>query len=1007
MTLLAVAPRKFFRGVEAPGTRLGGKYRTPSCALGAPATYDWRAPEGSPENTAHIEPVHSIVHHDDLLGEEYDSDAHFVTYVLRRGGLDGTPDPYQPRVNKGGRAWVESIGYTLSVETLVADVDNMVSLPGEPKPVHSPWRSLAVGVEAAGRVHRELRTAAVYVTARGLRIVQPLTSRVGAPDIETSLRIWLAVLEERLAPLGLRPDWECDDWTRVFRAPHVLRHDPGKAPYQYHSPAVLRTCDPIPPPAGFARPRVSKARRRTPLPGAVVIDRALDPTWRPVADALSRAFAGGWRGERHTIGLSLAGALLWSRVPREQVPALVAEVARASAWDVEHHRGSAVDTVQRWSDGYGVSGRSALPDGIQEALDFALGRRRAILEAAPAAPPSADLAETTRLLRGVLLDAPIGLTVIKAQCGLGKTMSARAVASIRAAREGKKLNRKTAFALPTTELCEQVTADLRAAGVKVTRLFGPLSVRTGGRPECHLHAPAAALAVGGQSVHKLYCGTCERQNTCTATSGQDAEDEARVFVGPHRLLAELVEAAGAEGLVFIDEAPTTLEDLVFPLDALIAAEPAIAQGHFERAYSDVMAPILRAVRAWVEVAPPEETGSIDRALALAGLERPAVAGLGEVPPLDRYSVVAARSVFPLAQRLGEASQILRALWRALVRPGVRLTAYDRGGRSLAVTALDLDVENAILGANRDGEAIARRVVIASADAHLRLDEYRAIAPDLAFHDFAAPDGAPIHRVHLVVNGSRARLATDDPGPIQIAARLVAEWALEEPAVASCGVVTFKRHEQTVLQALESSAPSVRWEVAHYGAVRGLDRWKDFDAVATIGDPRPNLDAVARELGGGGAEVEARYERADAHARSELEQAHGRLRTVHRTRPGKALHVGALLPLGWPGDVEFRKPVEGRLRRPAVPGLAEMIEAAGGQSAAARACGRARRAIQQWLSGEGRPQAEDVDALRRAGTERRLMGDESTRYKRPLGDQRQIHSGPVLNDSTSSEQSAAE
>jgi len=979
MTLLAVAPRKFYRGVEAPGTRLRGKFRTPSCALGAPASYDWRSPSGSAENTAHVEPAYSIVQHDDLLGATYDSDAHFVAYVIR-----SAPDFRQPRVNKGGLEWVESLGYAVTLETLVADVDNAG---------HAAWPSDRAAADTAARVHAILRTAAVYVTAHGLRVVQPLSHAVPMLLAETAIRVWLATLEEALAPLALAPDWQCDDWTRVFRAPNVVRD--GKP---YRSPCVLRTCDPIPVPAGLARPRASRARRRTALPGAVVIDRALLPAWRPVAEALSRAFAGGWRGERHTIGLSLAGALLWSRVPREQVPALVAEVAQASAWDVEHHRGSAVDTVQRWSDGYGVSGRSALPDGIQEALDFALGRRRAILEAAPVAPPTADLAETTRLLRGVLLDAPIGLTVIKAQCGLGKTMSARAVASIRAAREGKKLNRKTAFALPTTELCEQVTADLRAAGVLVTRFFGPLSVRTGGRPECHLHAQAAALAVGGQSVHKLYCGTCERQNTCTATAGQDANEGARVFVGPHRLLAELVDAAGSEGLVFIDEAPTTLEDLVFPLDSLVAAERAIAQGHFERAYSDVMGPVLRAVRAWVEVAPPEETGSIDRALQLAGLaERPAVAELPEVPPLDRYSVVAARSVLALAQRLGEASQILRALWRALVRPGVRLTAYDRGGRSLAVTALDLDVENAILGADRDGVSIARRVVIASADAHLRLDEYRAIAPDLAFHDFAAPDGAPIHRVHLVVNGSRARLATDDPAPIQIAARLVAEWALEEPAVTSCGVVTFKRHEVAVLQALESAAPSVRWEVAHYGAVRGLDRWKDFDGVATIGDPRPNLDAVARELGGGGAEVETRYERADAHARSELEQAHGRLRTVHRTRPGRALHVGALLPLGWPADVEFRKPTEGRMRRPATPGLVDLIAEAGGQRAAARACGRSVSTVNAWARGDGRPQAEDVDALRRAGTERRLTAQSEGVRKRPLGDQRQIPERVTSND----------
>jgi hypothetical protein len=145
-----------------------------------------------------------------------------------------------------------------------------------------------------------------------------------------------------------------------------------------------------------------------------------------------------------------------------------------------------------------------------------------------------------------------------------------------------------------------------------------------------------------------------------------------------------------------------------------------------------------------------------------------------------------------------------------------------------------------------------------------------------------------------------------------------------------------------------------------------------------------LAAVSRELGGGGAEVEARYQRADEHARSELEQAHGRLRTVHRARPGKALHVGALLPGGWREPIEYRRPAEGRMRRPVTPGLAELVEAAGGQRAAARAVGRARATVQAWLAGEGRPQAADVDALIRAGTERRLSEDVGGGRERSVG-----------------------
>ena len=148
MSLLAVADRKFFRGVEPPGTRLSGKRDargTPWCRVGAPATYDWRSPPGPPDNTAAIEPRYTAIDHDNVLGETYDTDAHFVAYVLRRAGA---PCERQPRINKGGRAWIESLGYALDVSTLVADVDNLVHVPGQEKPEHRPWPSDAVAIDS-------------------------------------------------------------------------------------------------------------------------------------------------------------------------------------------------------------------------------------------------------------------------------------------------------------------------------------------------------------------------------------------------------------------------------------------------------------------------------------------------------------------------------------------------------------------------------------------------------------------------------------------------------------------------------------------------------------------------------------------------------------------------------------------------------------------------------------------------------------------------------------------
>lgn len=963
MTLLAVAEHKLFVGVWPPASRL--KKGSPSVRPGGSATYDWREPPGSAENTAHIRPAYRLIQHDDLLSEAFSTDAHFTCAILRRGGVAQLA---QPRLVKDGVPWLREQGYDVEVETLAADLDN---------PGHATWSNDAAAIAKAQEVHALARTAAVYVTSRGLRLIQPLTQWVRVPDVEVSIAVWLNDLKFRLSATGMVVDLECDDWTRQFRAPHVKRDH-----RHYRSPAVLRTCEPIPPPDG---PRVIRQReraRRRPLPGDYRIASVHDPRLDDVVQTIAKDLAGRYAGERHAVGLPLGGALLQLGAPRDQVPALVAAVARRAGWDPEHHRSGAIDTVRRFSDGYSVAGLAALPPAVREVVEFAFGVHRAKEQALPpsAAPARATLEEVTAKMTAAIRDAAIGVTVIKAQCGLGKTRAARLVAADRATRSGKKKNTRTSFAVPTTELAEQVTRDLREAGVPTTRIFGPLSHRRAdGQFECVVQAQAAALARGGHSVRKLYCGTCEHESSCSATTGQDEQEGARVLVGPHALLADLDDGAGDEGLVFIDEPPALLRDEVFGVDRLVATERALDEGRFDEDYTAVMRPVVGAFRAWVEVAPLEQAGSVARAWEVAfPAVRAAVEAAPAVAPLGRQAVIAAKMVLSLAVRLGEACEVLRSLHRAIVRADVVTTVYDRGaGVSVAFTGLDRDVENCLIGARRDGTAKDRRVILAGADVHLHLDRYRVIAPDLVELDFEAPDGARIERTMMVMNGSRARLATDDPAPIEAAARLVVEWATEAPALASCGVVTFKKHESLVRKALASMAPYVRWEVSHYGAMRGLDRWKDFDGVATVGDPRPNLDAVSRELGGGGAEMEERYARAEEHARSELEQAHGRLRTVHRNRPGRALHVGAILPLGWvdePGRrIIFRRPPGGRPRRASVSDLAELVAAVGGQRAAARIVGRSPGTVGGWLRGEGRPDAAAAEILRQAGTERRQVG----------------------------------
>ena len=96
--------------------------------------------------------------------------------------------------------------------------------------------------------------------------------------------------------------------------------------------------------------------------------------------------------------------------------------------------------------------------------------------------------------------------------------------------------------------------------------------------------------------------------------------------------------------------------------------------------------------------------------------------------------------------------------------------------------------------------------------------------------------------------------------------------------------------------------------------------------------------------------------------AELEQAHGRLRTVHRTTPCTQIHVGMLCPDGWRAPIEEHVPTEGgRPRAPAVD-VGALVRALGGIRKAARAVHVAPVTVLRWTRGERVPNEEAVAAL---------------------------------------------
>jgi uncharacterized protein YukE len=252
---------------------------------------------------------------------------------------------------------------------------------------------------------------------------------------------------------------------------------------------------------------------------------------------------------------------------------------------------------------------------------------------------------------------------------------------------------------------------------------------------------------------------------------------------------------------------------------------------------------------------------------------------------------------------------------------------------------------------------------------------KALGYEPPLRNFRAEDGAPIERTHLwCSSASRTHWMRSGkllPKPSLVnAVREIIKWAKADPAATRLGLITLKPIRQALDCILRPTDPNAieAWKKAgqldgtleelrrmlapiisewkgelilgHYGAVRGLNSMADVDCLATLGDPWPNIGQVARDMDYLGMQDQS-DERMEALCRAELEQAHGRLRTVHRARPGHALHVGRVLPSGsgWcSGQIRRERMTMGRPKAESAMSVEELeaiIGGCGGLKATAR------------------------------------------------------------------------
>ena len=987
--LLAVFASKRTRGVNAPTEK---------------ETYDWNRPPGSPDNRARVVAHGTVLGVEAAFARRWTSDAHFVPYVLF--DAKGEPVSTQPRVNKPGLSWVLSQGYSVRVRSAWADLDN---------PGHGPWNeALQDAALEEARTVPALRTGPWYFTGRGRRVGVLWDRWVDVCELERMLDAWHDALEAQ----GLRPDRTCRDWTRLYRCPWVVRDD-GVMQRQL---AWLNANEVPPPVVDPARPRWVRSKGEKPAPGGtVVFGDALAPEWRPRVAVLAEAVR-AVETEWHSLVLALAGALCQRGAALGQVPAIVSAVFAATGVDdrARDRLDAARTTVRRFALGEPITGLDQLLvgwPGVHAALEQALpeaGPR-------PVAPALPTAAEASGKVAEAIRTAPEGVSLVAAGCGVGKTRAAMVVARGRAARGRSAAGRaalgaQTAISLPTNALARQVAADLRASGVPALRLFSPPSeISPDGAPVCKFVDSAKAMAAGRFSVPWELCegrgqDPCPYRASCPAAEGREGDPDALVTVGNHGLLGAVVARAGKTGLRVIDEPPALLETVAF--NAVDLGAFRMLAHAFDARFVDAVHPVLSWLFDSLELLEPGG-GALGLLDVLPQDLVDAVRG-GEsfsAPPARYAFVRRAREQASFAGDLGRAARLAWSVYLAVRSDAKQVVRREDRGK--VPTLLLTGPDEAFVGALRaEGTTVV-----------LDADPDVATLSAAAGYSLAervtrvwARDGAPVERTHLHWSqGSRRALIEN--GVLRLdrfagALRAAIAWAAEDPNARLLGVLTLAPFRAALDVALRPDDASLEREArrrgltakaitearellgpvvatwsgtivtgGHYGALRGLDFWKGVDALVTLADPWPDLGAVRNDvayLGASGGEA-----RAEWLARAELEQAHGRLRTPHRDRPARALHVGRLVPGGPGWEAPLRRVfATGRPKNDAAASVDQLrawiaTQYRGSIRAAARALGCSDKTLRRYLT-EGRGIPLDVASKLAEGAAERSVEKTSNR-----------------------------
>jgi hypothetical protein len=291
--------------------------------------------------------------------------------------------------------------------------------------------------------------------------------------------------------------------------------------------------------------------------------------------------------------------------------------------------------------------------------------------------------------------------------------------------------------------------------------------------------------------------------------------------------------------------------------------------------------------------------------------------------------------------------------RTLATVGTREHGAEAGVRELRVTATAAPLAALLADAR-----IGRVVLDATADARTL---GAVLGCNVAVHQLAVADGTGVTRVFVPWSHASRRACLPEGaegavvwsemrGPMREGLRLAAE---QVPRGGRLLAVTWRPVVRAILgghadpavkaDLADLAARGVTVEWAHYGGVRGLDRWRDVDAVLAVGTPWPDAGAIAQVCAAAGL-VGADRDVGVHMARGELEQVCGRPRAPRRTRALRVVVVASVPPLRADGRWQVRELPTGRPRRDDADALATAEGVT--VNAAAAAAGVSRSTVQR-------------------------------------------------------------